>query len=140
MTDVLKIVEPAIYELLKTLASGNVFFLRAPQNSTGPFIIIQRTDSDRWRHINGPSGTAQAHIQIDCYDGLYISAKTLAAAVESILDGYTGLVYYGTNSPQQVVEIRGVSLISDHDNLDQTDEPVLYRNISTFLVTYKQKD
>lgn len=139
MTDV-KIVEPAIWELLKGLASGAVYFLRAPQNAIGPFIVIQRTDSTRWRHINGPSGIAQAHIQIDCYDNTYYTAKALAASVETLLDGYDGIVYYGTNSPRESVEIGGISLQNDLDTLDQTDQPVLYRNISTFLVTYKQRD
>ncbi len=139
MTDV-KIVEPAIQELLKDLAAGQVYFLRAPQSATGPFIIIQRTDSSRFRHINGPSGIAQAYIQIDCYASTYTEAKALAATVETILDGYRGLVYYGSESPQQVVSVEGISLQTDHDSLDQTDAPVLYRNLSAFLVTYKQRD
>jgi hypothetical protein len=32
----------------------------------------------------------------------------------------------------------GVSLQSDDDLLDQTDEPFLYRNSATYLVTYEQ--
>ncbi len=139
MTD-LKIVEPAIHELLKGLASAAVYFMRAPQNAVGPFIIIQRTDSERWRHINGPTGMVQAYIQIDCYAASYIAAKTLGAAVESILDGYQGTVYYGSQSPQPGVYIGGISLQHDIDTLDQTDAPVLYRNLSTFLVTYRQRD
>ena len=135
-----KIVEPAIQALIASLCPGNVFFLEAPQGATGPFIIVQRTDSLRWRHINGPSGIAQAYIQIDCYYGGYLAAKALAASVESALDGYQGKVYYGNQSPQDYVLIGGISLQNDLDNLDQTDAPKLYRNISSFLVTYNQRD
>lgn len=132
--------EQAIWELIQGLCPSNVYFMEAPQGNAGPFVIIQRTDSSRWRSINGPSGIAQAYIQIDTYAPGYIAAKTLAGQIESALDGYTGKVYYGENSPQDYVLIGGISLQNDLDNLDQTDEPKLYRNISTFLVTYNQKD
>lgn len=133
-----KLCEPAIYELLNGLASGNVYFMRAPQNSTGPFIIIQRTDSERWRAINGPSGVAQAFIQIDAYASEYIAAKELGAQIESILDGYAGTVYHGNNSPQDFVEIGGITLQNDTDIFDQTDEPFLFRSSADYLVTFNQ--
>lgn len=132
--------EPALWELLDPLCSGNVYFLQAPQGATGPFIIIQRTDSTRWRSINGPSGMAQAYIQIDCYASTIRAARTLGMAVESALDGYANTVYYGSNSPQDYVKIGGISLQNDSDTLDQTDDPLLYRNLATYLVTYNQKD
>lgn len=134
----MKLVEPAIYELLRTLAAGRVYALRAPQNSTAPFIIFQRIDSERWRAINGPSGIAQVTIQVDCYASTYYAAKELAAEIEEILDGYRGTVSWGEGSPQEFVRIGGVSLQNDSDLLDQTEEPFLYRNTATYLVTYNQ--
>lgn len=126
----LKVVEPAIYELLKNLAGGAVYALRAPQGSKDPFVIFQRINSERWRSINNPSGIAQAHIQIDAYAGSYYEAKTLAASVEEILDGYKGTV--------SSVRIAGISLQDDHDTFDQTDEPFLFRVSATYFVTYQQ--
>lgn len=130
--------EPALVELLNNLAPGKVYMMRAPQNETGPFIIIQRVDSDRWRSINGPSGMAQANIQIDSYAKKYTTAKDLGAQVESILDGYKGVVYYGDESPSEFVRIAGASLQNDIDIPDQTDEPFLFRNSMVFLITYEQ--
>ena len=135
-----KIVEPAIYELLKNLAGGRVYALQAPQNSPAPFIIFQRVDSLRWRHINGPDGFAQAFIQIDCYSESFYAAKALGAEVEELLDGYRNTVYYGSASPRDYVRIAGISCQSDLDLIDQTDAPVLYRNTGTYLVTYSQED
>ena len=134
----MKIVERAIYELLKTLASGKVYALRAPQGDTGPFIIFQRTDSERFRSINGPSGIAQAFIQVDCYATDYYQSKELGASVEEILDGHRGIVYYGDDSPQEFVNIGGISLQTDVDIIDQTDEPLLFRSTATYLATYHQ--
>ena len=130
--------ERGIYELLKNLAGGRVFLLQAEKNCAAPFIVFQRTDSERWRGINSPSGMAQAYIQVDAYAKDAYTAKDLALEVESILDGHRGVVYHGNGSPQDFVRIAGVSLQNDFDTLDQTDEPVLFRNTAVYLVTYEQ--
>lgn len=130
--------EFGIYDLLKGLAGGRVYALRAPQNVTTPFIIYQRVSSGRWRSINAPSGLEQATIQIDVYADNFAATKALAIQIEDILDGYRGTVYYGGDSPQKSVRIAGISLVNDEDVLDQTDEPFLYRNIADYLVTYER--
>lgn len=138
-----KTCEKAIFEKLKNLANGDVFALRAPDNHAGPFIIFQRIDRDNSmkQHVNqtaGVAGTVQALIQIDAYDPEYYAAKDLGASIESILDGFSGTVYHGSESPQDFVEISGIALQNDVDILDQTDEPLLFRSSATYLVTYKQ--
>lgn len=111
--------------------------LRAPQNVTAPFVVIQRVDSTRWRSINAPSGIGQATIQIDVYSESFYDMKTTALQIETILDGYRGIVYYGDSSPQDSVRLAGVSLDNDTDTLDQTEEPFLYRNAARYIVTYE---
>lgn len=134
----LKLVEPAIYELLSALAGGQVYALQAPQNVSGDFIIFQRLDSDRWRAINGPEGIAQASFRIDSYSPSFYTSKALGAQVEEILDGYSGTVLYDIGNGEISIDIGGITLQNDSDILDQTDEPQLYRNTMTFLVTYTQ--
>lgn len=136
----MKTVEPAIFELLKSLNSNRVYPLNAPQNVTAPFIVYNRVDSERWRSVNSPSGIAQATIQIDVYAATYQAAKELALSIENTLDGYRGLVYYGTDSPQEFVRIAGISLQNDVDLLDQTEKPLLFRNSANYLVTYEQTE
>lgn len=136
----MKTVEPAIFELLKSLNSNRVYPLNAPQNATAPFIVYNRVDSERWRAVNGPSGIAQATIQVDVYAATYQAAKELALSVENTLDGHRGLVYYGTDSPQEFVRIAGISLQNDVDLLDQTEKPLLFRNSANYLVTYEQTE
>lgn len=133
-----QLVENGIYELIKTLSNGDVYFMRAPDNKKPPFIIIQRTDSERFRAINNPSGIAQAKLQIDAYDKTYIGAKELGAQIETILDGYQGVVSYGDDDPQNEVDISGVSLQNEFDSFDQTVKPFLFRSLSNYIVTYKQ--
>lgn len=135
----MKICEYAIYELLKGLAGGRVYAMRAPQNGDLPFIVYQRIDGDRWRSINAPSGIAQVTIQVDVYATGYYEMKELAAQVETILDGHRGDVYYGTDSPQtDFVRVAGISLQNDVDIFEQTAEPFLFRSMMQYLVTYEQ--
>jgi len=126
--------ERALHELLKNLCGGRVYALRAPQNSPSPFLIFQRIESERWRSIDSPSGIAQATVQVDAYGEKYYDAKDLAAQAETILDGYRGTVAYTGGSTR----IAGISLQSDSDLIDQTDEPLLFRNTALYLVTFQQ--
>jgi hypothetical protein len=131
-------VEKGIYELLKTKASGRVYAQLAKQTKESPFIVFSRTSAERWRNINGPDGICQAAIQVDVYSESYYTTKNLAREVEVILDGYRGTVNYGTDSPQDFVKIAGITLENDVDLIDQEDEPFLYRNSASYLVTYYQ--
>lgn len=132
--------ERAIYAKLLTvpIPGNRVYHLRAPQNSTAPFVIYQRTASDRWRHINGPTGMVQVTMQIDTYAETSYAARDLAALIEAALDGFSGTISYGTDSPQSTLRIGGISCQSDFDLIDQTDEPFLYRVSADYLVTYEQ--
>ena len=71
--------ESGLYTLIEAVAP--VFALRAPANQDAPFIIYQRVDGVRWRDINGPSGVAQATMQIDVYDLEYFDAKAKAKII-----------------------------------------------------------
>ncbi len=139
-----KFVEPALFELVKDLvADEKAFWMRAPDNETGPFIIYQHVDRDQFgknvlNRTPGQPGKVQAYIQIDCYAQVIDVTKALGASVEYALDGYSGTVYHGTDSPQDSVVIDAIALQNDVDLVDQTDEPLLFRNSAVYLVTYNQ--
>lgn len=138
-----KFPEPAMYELLKPLVTGgDVFRKKAPKNQRGLFIVYQRIDrADFGKQVlnrsAGTPGTAQAFIQVDTYGEDAGAVDDLSTSVEYTLDGYSGIVYHGGNSPQDSVTM-DVSLQNETDTVDQTDEPSLFRNSAVYLVTYKQ--
>lgn len=144
-----KSVAPAIIELMQPLVDADLsgkkkaYVQKAPQNETGPFIIVQKVDSNIFGknvldRAAGVAGTVQAYIQIDAYSLSYYDTDALAKMIESTLDGYGGTVYYGGNSPQDFVVIGGITLQNDVDILDETEEPTLHRNSAVYLVTYNQ--
>lgn len=134
----IKVIEYGIHSLLNGLAGGRVYAVVAPQNAVRPFIIFQRISSSRWRSIAQPLGMAQVIMQIDCYADDFYASRALADSVEDILDGYSGTVYYGSDSPQASVRVAGISLDTEGDILDQTTEPFLFRNTANYLVTFEQ--
>jgi hypothetical protein len=131
--------EEAINKLVQTaLGHSRVYPLRAPQNATTPFVVYQRINSDRWRSVNAPSGVAQVTMQIDVYANTFTDCKNESAKIEDALDGFRGNVTYG--SPTKEIYLKGVSFQNDTDLMDKTDEPFLYRNSSTYLVTHANKE
>jgi len=140
----MKIIERSFYELLKGLAGGAVYMMRAPDKAAGPFLIVQRVDSDRsYDSINTAGGIAKAYIQVDAYHPKYYGAKTLSGQVEAILNKFRGVVNvtYLADDGSTVNEaqnIAGISLQNDVDIFDDTDQPYLFRNSNVFIVTYYQ--
>jgi hypothetical protein len=128
----MKLVERALYELLKGLASGRVYTPLAPPKTVDPFVTIQRVGSDRWRSLAGPSGMTAAEIQIDAYAQTYYAAKALGGQIIDLLDGYRGTVTAGSES----IRIGAVSLEDDADLVDQEEEPLLFRNLLRFNVIF----
>lgn len=136
----MKTCERGIYEILKAAVTpAPVYAQRAEKNSTAPFVVFQRIGSARLgEHLQGRAHLAEADIQVDVYANDYYAAKDLAAIIESSLAGYRGTVYHGTGSPQEFVRIAGVTVQGDSDLLDETDDPLLYRNTNVYTVTYEQ--
>ena len=122
--------ELAIYALLQGFAGGRVYPLLAPQDGPLPCVVYSRISAERWRSTTGPSGMAQARIQVDVYDIGYAPAKALADNIRSALDGLRG--------EAGGVRIGGLSLISDRDFMESTPMPALYRVSMDFLMTYEE--
>lgn len=138
-------IQPAIQELLKSVlpnfnSKPAVFFLRAPNNiKNAAFMVLSIVEGgERFRAINNPSGLAQVVLRVDLYDVGYYSVQGHANAVETILDGYRGIVYHGNDSPQAFTRIAGISLETETELVDETDDPVLYRKSMTYRVTFEQ--
>lgn len=82
---------------------------------------------------------AQALIQIDCYSAKQFEAQQIGAQVEAILDGYRGTVTYAEPAPGDTIKITGATLQNELNMTDQTDEPFMFRNSATYLITYDYK-
>lgn len=87
--------EEALTALLASVAGGNRFWVRAPQTTALPYLVLNRVDGVRNYHMLGPSGYVSSRVQIDCYAKTYTATKTVARAVITLLSGYSGGDFQG---------------------------------------------
>jgi hypothetical protein len=81
--------EKTITTLLASIAGGRRYWVRAPVAAQLPFVVLQRVTGMPNYNMQGASGYVFSRIQIDVYATSYSSAKTTAAAVKTVLSGYS---------------------------------------------------
>ncbi len=90
------LIEQALkYHLVNTtgitdLVSTRVYFIKAPQDATQPYIALQKISDVMLHSHDGPSKLAEARFQLSCYATTYAAVKGVAAAIQAAIDGYTG--------------------------------------------------
>lgn len=135
--------ERAIYALLSgdaavaAIVATRIYPLEAPRDARAPLIIYARGGGNRWRSLTGPSGLAQAEIQVDAYAAEYEAVKDLARAVRHALDGFRGRVLVASD-PDVHVRVGGISLLTDRDMMEDAVQPKLHRVSADYLVTHDE--
>lgn len=128
----------AIYNKIVQGASCPVFEIKAPQAQSAPFVVYRRGIDTPWNHLKGPSGVIETRYHVDVYATTTNEADTIADNIQDTIDAFAGNVYYGTNSPQDFVEIQNIRYEAGFSVLDQTQEPFLYRVSKEYVVTYNR--
>lgn len=127
--------EQAVFALLNGVAGGGPNYpLMAPQNVRPPYRIYQRIDGTRFGSMDGPSGLAQARIQVDSYAPTYEAAKLDSETVRQAIDGFSGTI--------AGIRIGGVSQLLDlPDQIDpeaQTETgQKAFRAAKDYLFTFE---
>ncbi len=103
------VAQPAVSALL----GNRLYPLVLPQNGRLPAATYQRVSGERNYDLDGSTGPKRVTLQLDSWAEDYAGAKALAAAIESVLEGYTGPMAGLTVS-------RSVILREDEDYEDQT--------------------
>lgn len=80
--------EEAITALLAPVAGGRRHWVRAPQTTPRPYVVMQRIDGLVGYTMKGEAGHTSSRIQLDCYADSYGSAKATARSIKDILSGY----------------------------------------------------
>lgn len=83
--------EEALTALLKPVASGRRWWLRAPQNvaaKDGPYVVLTRIDGQRDYHGQGPSGYVQSRVQVDVYAESYTALRGASRLLIATVSGH----------------------------------------------------
>lgn len=87
--------EEAITALLASVAGGRRYWVRAPQATARPFVVLNRISGVADYHTQGASGYVASRVQADFYGETYDTAKQVARAATAVLSGYRGGLIQG---------------------------------------------
>ena len=96
-------------------------------------VISEITD----HHTQGPSGLVMVRMQIDAYAQTTDAADALARAVKERIDGFSGLMAYGSASPQDSVTVQGV--FSETARTGYEPDAELFRSSRDFLIWFAER-
>lgn len=72
------------------VGTAGVYWMRAPEDTDFPYITFQEVSDVREHDLSGQCGLVVASYQIDCWHVGSSAIHTLAEAVRTSIDGYTG--------------------------------------------------
>ena len=111
-------IDVAVYDRLKSLAQGRVYFVRAQQSAALPLIVYTIISSQEEYSGDGHDGLSQYRVQIDVWARDRAAGRALMGAVKTIMR----------------VSAADFSTVDETDNIDeidsQTDE---YRASTDFI-------
>jgi len=140
----MKDIRPALRALLlgdatvSGLVGGvRIHVVRLPQGQRAASIVLSRISEGADYHMAGASGLAQTRMQVDSWAEDPDDAATLGNAVYDRLSGFRGPVSWGSNSPQDEIQIGGIFFDQGREDFDDVSE--LYRMSRDYLIWYAER-
>lgn len=90
------LIEQALMTFLKAqsdvtdLVSTRIYFVRAPQDVSEPYIVVSKVSGPREHSHEGGDGMASPRFQLSSFSTSYATVKGIAAALQTVLQGYSG--------------------------------------------------
>jgi len=116
-------------------AAQRVFPGRLPQGEKRDSIVLQRISAVAGYHYEGNDGLEFRRIQVDCWSQTAQGAYELAEAARDSLDGFSGAVMWGTDSPAPSVDIKGIFFDGEGEDFDPAAG--LFRERRDFVARYR---
>ena len=113
-------IEEALYSCLTSdagvaaLVSTRIYPNVVPQDIALPAVAYQRISTTRVMAHDGPTGVANARFQFTVSASTYSSARNVANAIRTALDGFSGLM-----GGQSGVKVEAVFVENDFDGYNQ---------------------
>lgn len=82
----------AFFDAIKTLASGRVYPLVAPQDATYPLLVYTCVADEKFWGVDNYQGIARIRVQVDAYAETYAAANALQAQVQAALVANLGRI------------------------------------------------
>jgi hypothetical protein len=82
--------EEALTALLASVAGGRRHWVRVPQGTPYPNVVLNKIDAFVNYHLQGASGYVSSRVQIDVYAAKFAEANTIAGQIKALLSGHSG--------------------------------------------------
>jgi hypothetical protein len=103
---------------ISALVGSRMYPITPPQGQVLAHIVYHMISGQGDRHMQGRSGLSRPRIQIDCWADTPDVAISLAGEVKERIDGFKGAMAWGTNSPQNSVDVQAIFFESERDDYD----------------------
>lgn len=113
------------------LVGSRIYPVLAPATAALPFAVYRRSSIQRQQTLAGPSGLPTVNMEVQIYSSTYESAREVADAFRSVLDGYAGTL--------NNVEVQNASLEQESDDFVQlagADMPPVYSVTQNYALTW----
>lgn len=129
--------------LLADLAISNivgtrVFPIQLPQGVIQPSIVYHIIDETEGYHYSGPDGLVAARLQIDAVSRSSDEAINISALVKERIGGFAGAIAYGTNSPQDTVDVQLIQFLTTQPE-DYDNDLALYTKRRDYMVWFRER-
>lgn len=94
------ILEEALTSILASVAGGRRYWVRAPQGTAYPLVILNRVGGAPDYVMAGPSGYVASRVQVDVYAETFGALVATERAIVTLVSGYKGVT--GTTSIQGI--------------------------------------
>ena len=135
---------PAIRaHLLADLAISNIvgtriFPIQLPQGVIQPSIVYHVIDETEGYHYSGPDGLVAQRLQIDAVSRSSDEAINISTLCKERLGGFAGVIAYGTNSPQDTVEVQLIQFLTTQPE-DYDNDLALYTKRRDYMVWFVER-
>jgi hypothetical protein len=105
---------------VNSLSGGRIFPVNLPEGQRAPSLVYFRITDFSDYHMLGDSGLQRVFMQLDSWADKHDSSVSLADAAHDAITGFRGRVVYGSDSPQDFIDIRGIFQTTGRDLFDNT--------------------
>ena len=74
---------------ITALVGQKIHFMRAPQSTSTPYIIVSKIDAPRSYTHDGADGLVTARFQLSCFADKYGDAKSVVSAIQTAMNAFS---------------------------------------------------
>ena len=123
---------------VNSLVGGTrVYPVRPPQTQRAPSLVYLRIIDFSDYNMLGNSGLQRTSMQLDAWADTHDASVQLADAAHDAISGFRGRAVYGSNSPQDYVDIRGIFQNIGRDLTDDLTQ--MFRMSRDYTIAYAER-